>query len=123
MNSRFLSVLAAATLVLGGAAWSAASSSHSVGVTLAEATTVSGTVLPAGHYRFSWMGDSNQVNVVVKNEDDNVVAKTQAKLEQRSQRAPSQEVITRTAKSGGHVLEQVRLGGRKTALVFTTAAS
>jgi hypothetical protein len=117
-----VSALAAATLVLGGAAWSAAANSHSIGVTLAESTSVSGTVLPAGHYRFSWMGDTNQVNVTIKNRDDAVVARTQAKLEQRSERAPSEEVVTRTAKSGGHVLEQVRLRG-KTALVFAPKAS
>jgi hypothetical protein len=119
MKVRFFSVLAAAAmLVAGGAAWSAAASSHSVGVTLAEATTVSGTVLPAGHYRFSWMGDGNQVNVIIK-KDDNVVARTEARLEQRSQRAPSEEVITRTVKSGAQVLEQVRLGGKTTTLVFS----
>jgi hypothetical protein len=118
-----VSALAVAALVLGGAAWSAASSSHSIGVTLAEATTVSGTVLPAGHYRFSWMGDTNEVNVTIKNRDDAVVAKTQAKLEQRSQKVPSEEVVTRTAKNGAHVLEQVRLGGKETTLVFAPKAS
>lgn len=118
-----VSALAAAALVLGGAAWSAASSSHSIRVTLAQATTVSGTVLPAGHYRFSWMGDTNQVKVTIKNRDDAVVARTQAKLEQRSQKASSEEVITRTVKNGAPVLEQVRLGGKTTALVFTPRAS
>jgi hypothetical protein len=121
MKVRLLSVLAAAALVAAGAAWSSAASVHSVTVTLSQATSVSGTVLPAGDYHFSWTGDTDQVKVTIKN-GQNVMVKADARLQERSQRAGSQEVITRTAKNGPCVLEQLRLRGRKTALVFSAAS-
>jgi hypothetical protein len=122
MKVRLLSVLAAtAALVAAGAASSSAASVHSVAVTLNQATSVSGTVLPAGRYHFSWTGNTDKVKVTIK-DGHNVVVKADARLEERSQRATSQEVLTKTAESGSRVLEQLRLKGRKTALVFTAAS-
>jgi hypothetical protein len=121
MKVRFLSVLATAVLVVAGAAWSSAAARHSAAVTLLQPTSVSGTVLPAGRYHFSWTGDTDKVDVTIKNEH-NVVVKTDARLEERSQPAPNQELITKTAKSGSQVLEQLRLGGQRTALVFSGAS-
>jgi len=109
----------AATLAAGSAVW-AAPKSHSIHVTLETPTVVSGKSLPAGDYRLSWVGDASKVNVTFKR-DAKVVAQANATVQDRAQRAPEQELISRTLKDGERALEEVRLRKQRTALVFSVS--
>ena len=113
---RVVLLVVAGTLAAGGSAW-ARTNSHSVDVKLDTPMVVSGLQLPAGHYHLSWTGDSPSVNVAIER-GSKVVAKVDAKVEQRAERSPDEELITRTTKDGSRALEEVRLGGKKAALVF-----
>jgi hypothetical protein len=117
MSSRIFLLLSAAVCFAAGAAWVSASDSHSVDVHLKAVTSVDGKMLSPGDYRFAWSGSADQVDVTIS-EGHKVVAQAQARIEQRP---PSeyQEVISKTPKSGTHVLEEVRLGGETKALVFS----
>jgi hypothetical protein len=116
MVRRVALFVAAGALAAGGAAW-AGTESHSVRVKLEQPTVVSGQKLPAGDYQLSWTGDSSPVNVAIE-KGSKVVAKVDAKVEQRAEPSPNEELITRAAKDGSRALEEVRLGGKKTALFF-----
>jgi hypothetical protein len=116
MMRRVILLVAAATLVAGGAVW-AGTQSHSVDVTLTTPTVVSGQKIPAGDYRLSWDGDSSPVQVSIE-KGSTVVAKVEAKVEQRADSSPHEELISRTAKDGTKALEEVRLRHQKAALVF-----
>jgi len=115
MIRRIVLFLAAATLAAGGAAWAAAKS-HSVEVSLAVPTAVSGTMIPAGDYHFRWTGDTPKVDVTVM-DGRKVVAKASATVQERTEAVNDEEVLARKAASGSQVLEEVRLPG-KTVLVF-----
>lgn len=116
---RMVLFVAAVTLAAGSAAW-AAPKSYSIHVTLETPTVVSGKSLPAGDYRLSWVGDTSKVNVTFER-DATVVAQAKATLEDRPQRVPEQELISRTLKDGERALEEVRLRNQKTALVFSVS--
>jgi hypothetical protein len=117
MSSRSLLLLTAAALFVGGAAWASEAGTHSVDVTLTSPTTINGTVVQPGDYVFSWMGDTNKVNVNVER-DHKVVAKAQARVVERKRSSDQEEVISRTMDNGAQVLEELRLRGQDTALVF-----
>jgi len=117
MTHRLFLFLAAGTLVVGSAGWAVAAGSHSVDVRLESATLVNGTLLPAGDYNFSWMSEAGKVDVTIE-QVRKVVAKAQAKVEERPQAAREEEVITRTSKSGSRALEELRMRGERTVLVF-----
>jgi hypothetical protein len=113
-------LVVAGTLAAGGAAWAGTTKSHSVDVTLATATLVSGHKMPAGDYRLSWTGDSSPVKVAIER-GSKVVAKVDAKIEQRSESTENEELISRTEKDGTRALEEVRLPKQKAALVFSVS--
>ncbi len=115
MVRRVALFVAAGALAAGGAAW--AGPSHSVAVKLEQPTVVNGQKLPAGNYELSWTGDSSPVNVEIER-GSKVVAKVDAKVEQLAEPSPNEELITRATKDGSRALEEVRLAGKKTALVF-----
>jgi hypothetical protein len=116
MSSRVVLSFLTGALLAAGASWAVASSSRSIDVTLNSATQVNGTLLAAGDYRFSWSGPANKVDVTIE-KGHKVVETTSARLEDRPDATPNEEIISRTPKAGAHVLEEVRLPG-KTALVF-----
>jgi hypothetical protein len=118
MSSRSFLLLTTTTFFAAGAAWAA--TSHSVDVTLTSATTVNGKVIPAGDYRFSWTGDTNKVDVTIEHQNE-VVAQAPATVKERPKASRQEEVIARTTKSGSQVLEELRLRGEKTALVFSAS--
>jgi hypothetical protein len=121
MTNRLFLFLAASTLVAGSAGWALAAGSHSMDMRLSSATLVSGTKIPAGDYSLSWTGnDTPTVNVTIE-QRGHVVASAQAKLEERDKAAQQDEIITRKPKSGPARLEEVRLHGEKTALVFSAS--
>jgi hypothetical protein len=118
MMRRVFSVGAGLGLILAsaGMVW-ASSESHSANVYLDGPTTLAGKVLPAGDYRLEWKGDQPKVDVTVER-NDRTVAVAQAKLEERAKPAKVESVLTRRTKSGASIVEEVRLRGKKTALVF-----
>jgi len=120
MTNRLFLFLAASTLVVGSAGWAAAAASHSLDTRLSHATLVNGTTIPAGDYSFSWTGDTPTVDVTIKHEG-HVVANVQAKREQRDAAARQDEIITRTSKSGPPTLEELRVRGNTTVLVFAAS--
>jgi hypothetical protein len=115
-----LSLAAAAVLVSAGGAW-ASSETHSTTVTLDSPVRVSGKTLPAGDYRFEWSGGKPAVNVTVENHGQ-TVAVAKAEIEQRPTRASNESVVTRRT-ADGQILEELRLRGQKTALVFSSPKS
>jgi hypothetical protein len=121
MTHRLFLVLAASTLVAASAGWAAAAGSHSMDVRLSSTTLVNGTKIPSGNYSLSWTRDDTRtVNVTIERRG-HAVANAQAKIEERDNAAPQDEIITRTSKSGLATLEEVRLHGEKTALVFSAS--
>jgi hypothetical protein len=116
MMRRVFSVGAGLVLASAGLVW-ASSDSHSVSVSLDEPVTLAGKALPAGDYHFKWQGDQPKVDVTVESHDKTVLV-AHAKLEERAMPARSESVLTRKTKSGASVLEELRLQGQKTALVF-----
>jgi hypothetical protein len=116
MVRRVALFVVAGALAAAGGAW-AGTGSHSVDVKLEKPTIVSGQKLPPGDYQLSWTGDSSPVEVAIER-GSKTVAKVDAKVEQLAQPSPNKELITRAAKDGSRALEEVRLGGKKTALVF-----
>ncbi len=119
MLRRVFPVVAGAVFAMVGVAWAASSSSHSVRVTLDQATSVGGKMMPAGQYRFSWTEGADKVGVTVeKTGSHHVLTEVQAKVQERATDYPHQEVVVRTPKAGTRVLEELRLGGQKDALVF-----
>jgi hypothetical protein len=114
MVRRIASLVVAGALTAGGAAF--AGTKHSVDVKLDTPTVVNGQQLPAGDYQMSWTGDSSPVHVAFEN-GSKVVATVDARIEQRAQ-SENEELISRTTKDGKRALEEVRLAGKKTALVF-----
>ena len=116
MVRRIAFLIAAGTLAAGAAA-GAGTKSHSVDVTLTAPTVVAGQQIPAGDYRLSWDGDSSPVHVSIER-GSTVVAKVDAKVEQRAEKSPGEELISRTMKDGKKALEEVRLANQTTALVF-----
>ncbi len=115
MVRRIALLVIAGTLAAGGAAW-AATKSHSVDLSLTTPTVVSGQKIPAGDYRLSWSGDTSPVQVSIER-GSKVVAKVDAKIEQRSE-SQNEELISRTMKDGTRALEEVRIPKEKAALVF-----
>lgn len=121
MKNRLFLFLAASALVAGSAGWAVAAGSQSMDVRLSSATLVNGTKIPAGDYSFSWAGDNTRtVNVTIE-QHGHVVANAQAKVEKREKVAQRDQVLTRTAKSGPAALEELRLHGQKTVLVFSAS--
>jgi hypothetical protein len=116
MMHRMVLLVAAASLAAGGAAW-AGLKSHSVDLTLTEATMVSGTTLPEGAYHLSWTGDSSKVHVTFE-KDNHVIAQSDATLQQRAKPSSQEETISRTMKDGKQALEEVRFRNERTVLVF-----
>lgn len=116
MMHRVFSVGAGLVLASAGLVW-ASSESHSVKVNLDEPVTLAGKALPAGDYRFEWQGDEPKFDVTVERDDKTVVV-AHAQLERRPVEAQSQSVVTRRTKSGASIMEELRLRGQKTALVF-----
>jgi hypothetical protein len=119
MSSRAFLLLPAAVAFAAGAAWASSSDSHSVDVKLHSATKVAGKTLSPGDYRFAWLGSADKVDVTISR-DHKVVARAQAQLKQRP-KSEYQEVISKSPQPGTHVLEEVRLGGQTTALVFSAS--
>ena len=115
MVRRIALLVAAGCLAAGSAG--AGTKSHSVAVTLTTPTMVNGQRIPAGDYRLSWSGDSSPAQVSIE-DGTTVVAKVDAKVEQRDQPSPNEELISRTLKDGTKALEEVRLSGQRTILVF-----
>ena len=100
----------------GGAAW-AGTKSHSVDVTLSTPTVVSGQRIPAGDHRLFLVRRHVPGDVSIE-QGAEVVAKVDAKIEQRTASAADEELISRTMKDGTRALEEVRLPNQKAALVF-----
>jgi len=94
--------------------------SHSVQVPLDSAVMLAGQTLPAGEYTFSWMGSGPQVDVAIKR-GGKVIEEAKARLVEESARSEQESILTRRQTSGASVLEEVRLGGERTALVFKSA--
>jgi hypothetical protein len=117
MSSRIWLLLTAASFLAAGAAPAIASRSRSVHVTLTAPLTVSGKTIPAGDYRFSWAGDANKVDVSIE-QHNKVVATAEATVKQLPTASRQEEVIARVSKSGQQVIEQLRLRGETTTLVF-----
>jgi hypothetical protein len=118
MSIRIFLCLSAAVVFAAGAGWASASNSHSIDLKLDSPTKVNGTLLKAGNYRLSWSDSgADKVDVTIE-KGHKVVETTTAKLAVRAEATTNEEVISRTPKSGSHVLEEVRLPGDKTALVF-----
>jgi hypothetical protein len=118
MSSRNVLLLSAAALLAAGASSAVDSGSHSAEVKLDTATTVSGKLLSPGDYRFSWSEATNKVDVTIEKGHE-VVAKAEASVKELPQPPSEKEVISRTTKTGSRVLEQLRLRGDTTALVFS----
>jgi hypothetical protein len=116
MMRRLFSVGAGLVLASAGMVW-ASSSSHSVEVRLAEPATLNGKTLAPGDYRFQWTGEMPKVDVKVESGDETVTV-AQATVEKRADEAPDRAVVTRETKSGKRVIEEVRVGSKKIALVF-----
>lgn len=104
---------AAALLLVAGMA---AAGSKSVSVELREEISFNGTTLKAGKYKVSWTGDS-ELQVKVTSEGK-VVAESRGRLEERKVRAEADAVVSRQDASGALVLSEIRLGGKKSVLVF-----
>jgi hypothetical protein len=120
MSSRICLLLTAATFLTAGAAQAVAARSRSVHVTLTAPLTVNGTTIPAGDYRFSWAGDANKVDVSIE-QHDKVVATAEATVKQRPRASRQEEVIARISKSGSQILQELRLRGETTTLVFSAS--
>jgi hypothetical protein len=116
MGRRMALLVVAGIVAVGGTAW-ARTKDHSVDVTLSTPTIVEGHRIPAGDYRLSWEGSSSTAMVSFQ-KGSKVMAEVDAKIEQRADKAPYEEVVSRTMKDGTRALEQVRLGNKTTALVF-----
>jgi len=117
MSRRVFLLLPAAVVFAAGPAWASTSNAHSIDVQLSSATKVAGKMLSPGEYRFSWSGSADKVDVTISR-DHKMVVQAKAKLEQRPE-SQYQEVISNSPQPGTHVLEEVRLGGERTALVFS----
>ena len=114
---RRMALLVAAGILAAAGAARAGTKSHSVDLSLSTPTVVSGQRIPAGDYRLSWAGDSSPVQVSIE-KGSKVVAKVDARVEQRAETSRDGEQISRTMKPGTRALEEVRLPHQKTALVF-----
>jgi hypothetical protein len=111
--------LVAGLVFLGAGFARAGDRSHSLDVTLNTATTVGGKTLQPGDYTFSWTGNGSRVEVAVK-ENGKIVDEANAKVVQEAKRAEDQSMLTRKAKSGNQILEELRVGGQRTAVVFSS---
>ncbi len=112
-------VAAAAALLTAGAGWAAASSQRSADVRFTAPTLVGGKVMPAGDYHFRWTPGTAQVGVRVERQSDGlVVTEVQAKVQERPKAYRDDEVVVKTAAPGKQTLEELRVAGQKTVLVF-----
>ena len=111
--------LVAGLVFFGAGVARAGDQSHSLDVTLSNAITVAGKTLEPGNYTFSWTGNGPQVEVEVK-EYGKIVDEAKAKVVQEATRSEDQSMLTRKAKSGDRVLEELRVRGEKTAVVFSS---
>jgi hypothetical protein len=118
MFRRLLPVVGAGALAAAGAAWAVASESHSVEVSLTEPTTVCGKAVPAGDYHFSWTEEGADTVGVTVERGRKVVTEVRAKVKERAEASPNEAVVVKAATPGTQILEEVRLRGDKTVLVF-----
>jgi hypothetical protein len=114
----FVGLIAGLVLVGAGVA-RAGDRSFSVDVALESATMVAGKTLQPGDYTFSWTGNGPQVEVAVK-QDGKIVEEAKAKIVDQATRAEEQSMVTRKAQSGAPILEELRVRGERTALMFTS---
>ncbi len=82
-------------------------------VTLLQPATVAGTELQPGDYKVSVMDDGK---VVLKSGKHSI--ESAAKVEQADKKFDSTTVRLQTSDSGKPKIEEIRLGGTKTRLVF-----
>src|SRR5437868_1953159 len=81
-------------------------------VTLYEKATVSGTELKPGEYKVDWSGDTAKILSGKK-----MIVEAKVKAENDSAKFDKTTVRYSSA-NGGYKLEEIRLGGTKTKLIF-----
>ena len=98
-------------IVVFGAALSVASAASSYNITLSAPATVAGKQLKAGEYKVQVEGDK----ATIKSGSQSV--ETNVKVETGTEKFPQTTIRYDTA-GGQYKVEQIRLGGTKTTLVF-----
>ena len=114
MKAAKLSLLILVTLALTLSAWA------NNGKTLSFRTEVilNGTKLPTGFYEVNWVTHSPQATVTFVKAGQLMVA-AMGKLVDRDVKYNADSVVYTNNPDGSHTLLEIRLGGRKQALVFT----
>jgi hypothetical protein len=89
---------------------------------LMDSVTVSGKQLPAGDYSVKWDGSGPNVEVNIL-KGNKVVATTQARLVDLSQKPNSDGAIVQRNSDGSNALTEIQFGGKKYALAIGTESA
>jgi hypothetical protein len=116
MSLKKLTVLAAALLV-GLGSHALAAGRRSLTVELKDDTSLAGTKVPAGTYKFSWTAGENETEVKVT-QGKKVVATGKAKRVEQPRPSEDDAVVSRKDASGAFALAEIRVRGEKSTLVL-----
>lgn len=116
MRSRTVWIAALALAATASLA-TAATKQQSRSVEILDGTSWNGKQVPAGEYKIVWQADGADLKVTVMN-GHHVVAEGRGRIEERSQKAPADAVVSRRDGSGVMAMAELQLGGKKEVLVF-----
>ena len=112
------SMVILATLALLVSISAFARSKNERNVVISDNIQIGSTQLKAGTYKVEWQGAASALQVSFMR-DGKVVATTQAKMVEKKNEFPSDEIITANVDKTRR-LEEIGFGGKKEALVFAT---
>ncbi len=90
---------------------------NSRNVNLAQAVTIGGTHLAAGHYQVSWETHSPEATVTFKS-DKKIVATTAGKLVERPSKYENNSVVYSDNPDGSRTIIEIRFAGSNQVLTF-----
>ena len=93
---------------------------QSISVALLSETSLNGTALPAGQYTIAWTEENQEADVTLKS-GGKVVVQAKAKLVEEKDSPDSNVIVSRKDSKGQLALAEIRLKGKKTALVLAAS--
>ena len=117
MNSRTFAIILMLALAILVGANGATYAQGSINLNISLPSSLNGTNIAPGEYRVRWDSHSPEITVTF-NKGRKVIATADGKLVDRDTKYDHDGVVYRVNADGTHSIQEIRLAGKKQAIVF-----